>query len=120
MADEEGVWNVKNSFFLGCYQQAISEAFGAHKVSAAGRSLCNFYMYRAYIEQGQHRMVLDEVRPDAPLAIQAVKLLATYASSGTTCAPSISTVINRAGWTFPGCQKTNFRYAFRPNFVIHC
>ena len=82
MADEEGVWNVKNSFFLGCYQKAISEAFGAHKVSAAGRSLCNFYMYRAYIEQGQHRMVLDEVRPDAPLAIQAVKLLATYASSG--------------------------------------
>ena len=82
MADEEGVWNVKNSFFLGCYQQAISEAFGAHKVSAAGRTLCNFYMYRAYIEQGQHRMVLDEVRPDAPLAIQAVKLLATYASSG--------------------------------------
>eukprot|EP00322_Chrysochromulina_rotalis_P002343 CAMPEP_0115833876 /NCGR_PEP_ID=MMETSP0287-20121206/3396_1 /TAXON_ID=412157 /ORGANISM="Chrysochromulina rotalis, Strain UIO044" /LENGTH=295 /DNA_ID=CAMNT_0003287299 /DNA_START=45 /DNA_END=932 /DNA_ORIENTATION=+ len=80
MADEEGVWGVKNSFFLGCYQQAISEALGA-SVSDTGRMLCDFYMYRSYIEQGQHRMVLDEVGPSAPLSLQAVKLLATYLSA---------------------------------------
>jgi len=77
MADEDAVWSVKNSFFLGCYEQAISEANGAN-VSDAGRVLVNFYMYRAYIEQGQHLLVLNAVRSDAPTALQAVKLLATY------------------------------------------
>jgi len=82
MAEEEGVWTVKNSFFLGCYQQAISEALSANNVSDAGRVLVTFYMYRAYIEQGQHRMVLDDVSHSAPLALQAVKLLASYVSTG--------------------------------------
>lgn len=77
MSEEDGLWQVKNSFYLGCYQQCISEALSAN-VSDSGRVLCNFYMYRAYIEQGQGRMVLDEVFGDAPLALQAAKLLATY------------------------------------------
>ena len=79
MAEDE-LWAVKNAFFLGCYQQAISEAMSA-SVSDASRVLCNFYMYRAYVEQAQYRMVLDEVGHDAPMALQAVKLLASYLQS---------------------------------------
>jgi hypothetical protein len=68
---------VKNNFYLGCYQQAISEA-----LSAPSSPMCMFYMYRAYIEQAQYRMVLDEVGHDAPMALQAVKLLASYQAGG--------------------------------------
>ena len=80
MAEDE-LWSVRNAFFLGCHQQAISEALGA-SVSDASRTLCTFYMYRAYIEQAQYRIVLDEVGNDAPLPLQAVKLLASYSSGG--------------------------------------
>jgi len=79
MAEDE-LWSVKNAFHLGCYQQAISEALGAN-VSDGARVLCNFYMYRAYIEQAQYRMVLDEVGHDAPMPLQAVKLLASYCAA---------------------------------------
>ena len=68
---------MRNAFFLGCYQQAISEALSA-TVSDASATLCNFYRFRAYIEQAQYRLVLDEVSHDAPMALQAVKLLASY------------------------------------------
>jgi len=74
---EEELWSVKNNFYLGCYQQAISEA-----LSAPSSPMCMFYMYRAYIEQAQYRMVLDEVGHDAPMALQAVKLLASYQAGG--------------------------------------
>jgi len=80
MAEDE-LWAVKNAFFLGCHQQAISEALSAN-VSDSARALCTFYMYRAYIEQAQYRMVLDEVSHDAPMALQAVKLLASYHAGG--------------------------------------
>ena len=79
MADDD-LWGVKNAYFLGCHQQAISEAM-AFNGDAASRVLANFYMYRAYIEQGQYHMVTSEVGNDAPIALQAAKLLATYRSS---------------------------------------
>ena len=75
--EEDGLWAVKNAFYLGCYQQTISEALSAN-VSDSARVLCNFFMYRAYIEQGQGMMVMNEVFDGAPLAHQAVKLLASY------------------------------------------
>jgi len=81
MADDDAAWGVKNSFYLGCYQQTISEALSAN-VSNEARVACNFFMYRAYVEQAQYRMVLDEVRHDAPVALQAVKAFASYMSGG--------------------------------------
>jgi hypothetical protein len=37
-------------------------------------------VYRSYIELGQHDVVQSEIGDDAPTALQAVKLLATYRS----------------------------------------
>jgi len=77
---EEQLFSLKNYFYLGCYQQAISEALAMTTTSDSVQNECNFYMYRSYIEQGQHRMVLDELSDDAPMPLQAVKLLAQYTS----------------------------------------
>jgi len=77
MADDE-LFGVKNSFALGLYQQAITEALSTSTSSDASRTACDFIRFNAYIAQGQSRLVMDEVGRDSPLALQGVKLLATY------------------------------------------
>lgn len=76
----DDLFALKNAFYLGNYQQAISEALTAAPSPTIATER-DFYKFRAYIEQGQYRMVLDEIGADAPLSLQTVKLLATYMSS---------------------------------------
>ena len=79
MADE--LFALKTNFYIGAHQAVISEALTVSPSTDAVRVERDFFMYRAYVEQGQHRVVLDEVGADAPASLQAVKLLATYLSS---------------------------------------
>mmetsp|Transcript_10907 Transcript_10907/g.35145 ORF Transcript_10907/g.35145 Transcript_10907/m.35145 type:complete len:290 (+) Transcript_10907:72-941(+) len=72
---DSALFNLCNALHLGNYQQAISEA-----MSAGASTERDFFMYRALVEQGQYRIVMDEVGPQAPVSVQAVKLLATYLS----------------------------------------
>lgn len=71
------LFSVKNAFYLGLYQQAITEALSANVASDA-RVECDYFRFRSCIAQGQARLVLDEVGRDSPIALQAAKLLATY------------------------------------------
>lgn len=72
---DSALFNLRNALYLGNYQQAISEA-----MSAGASTERDFFMYRALVEQGQYRVVMDEVGRQAPVSVQAVKLLATYMS----------------------------------------
>ena len=72
MAADDELFVLKNLFHLGCYQQAISESISAHPSNPESAIEAKFFMYRAYIEQGQYRLVLDEVRQDAPPALLAL------------------------------------------------
>merc|ERR1719149_577730 len=69
------LYGLRNALYLGNYQQAVSEA-----MSLGASTERDFFMYRALIEQGQHRVVMDEVGAQAPVALQAVKMLAAYLS----------------------------------------
>ena len=69
------LYGLRNALYLGNYQQAVSEA-----MSLGASTERDFFMYRALIEQGQHRVVMDEVGAQAPVALQAVKMLASYLS----------------------------------------
>jgi len=71
------LFSVKNAYYLGLYQQAMTEALSAN-VTAESRVECDFFRFRACIAQGQGRLVADEVGNDSPVALQAAKLLATY------------------------------------------
>jgi coatomer protein complex subunit epsilon len=88
MAADDELFVLKNLFHLGCYQQAISESISAHPSNPESAIEAKFFMYRAYIEQGQYRLVLDEVRQDAPPALLAVKTLAAYLSGNQEVAVS--------------------------------
>merc|ERR1712050_59358 len=76
MADE--LFSVKNAYYLGLYQQSMTEALSANVSTPEARVECDFFRFRACIAQGQGRLVLDEVGHDSPIALQAAKLLATY------------------------------------------
>ena len=77
---DDNLFNVRNALYLGNYQQAISEALSSGGgISHSPKNVDKqYYMYRAYVELRQYRAVLDEVQSDAPPALQAVRLLATY------------------------------------------
>lgn len=68
---EDQLFNLRNSVYLGNYQQAISEALS---IGPAG----DFFQYKAYVELAQYRVVMDEVDAQRPVAVQAVRLLAAY------------------------------------------
>lgn len=80
MSDE--LFGVRNSVYLGAYQQAISDALSVSAASDAVRVERDFFMYRAFVEQGQYRVVMDEVTSDSAIPVQAVKQLATYLDGG--------------------------------------
>lgn len=80
MADE--LFGLRNSVYLGAYQQAISDALTVNAMSDSLRQERDFFMYRAFVEQGQYRVVLDEVNTSSPISVQAVKLLAMYLDGG--------------------------------------
>jgi len=81
MAEEE-LFSLRNAVHLGAYTQAISEANSINPSSDHVRQQRDFLMYRSFVEQGQYRLVMDEVGASAPLSSQAVKLLASYLEGG--------------------------------------
>lgn len=79
MSDD--LFSIKNEFYLGNYQGAINEAqSGDIELSPGDEKERDVIVYRSYIELGQHDVVQSEIGDDAPTALQAVKLLATYRS----------------------------------------
>jgi len=76
------LFSVKNSYYLGLYQQAMTEALSANCSTPDARVECDFIRFRACIAQGQGRLVSDEVGNGSPVALQAAKLLATYKTGG--------------------------------------
>lgn len=72
----EELFNLRNAVYIGNYQQAISEALTAG--TAVDLTERDFFMYKAYTELGQYRVVLDEVNADSPVSVQAIRLLAAY------------------------------------------
>jgi len=98
MSDDE-LFSLKNYFNLGCYQQAISESISAHPSNDDSVIDSKFFMYRAYIEQQQYRLVLDEVRDSAPPALLAVKLLASYLSGNKEASvEAVKEMVPSADW----------------------
>lgn len=80
-AEIDELFDVKNAFFLGLYQQCITEAQKLQVQSQAKKTQRDVYMYRAYIAQRKFGVVLDEISGSAPSMLQAVKLFAKYLSN---------------------------------------
>lgn len=78
-ADE--LFDLKTSFYLGNFQQAINEAQKLRVSDPKIQTEKDVYMYRAYIAQKKYGVVLDDIRPNASDELKFVRLMAEYLSN---------------------------------------
>jgi len=80
MGEPDELYNLRNNYWIGNYQKAITEGSGLQRLSEEKKIECKEFVYRSYIALGQCGVVLDEVKdtPETPVSLKAVKLLARY------------------------------------------
>eukprot|EP00850_Spirogloea_muscicola_P018382 SM000168S02581 [mRNA] locus=s168:54787:56812:+ [translate_table: standard] len=79
MSGPDALFSLRNKFLLGAYQAAINEGNvgGLTDAEAVEKDVL---VYRSYLALGSHQLVIDEIGPSAPTALQAIKILALYLS----------------------------------------
>lgn len=81
MADPDLLFNVRNNFYLGSYQHAISEASDLESLVEQEKIERDLFVYRSYIELGSYEVNIIHmlapliIRPPPPR--RAVQLLCT-------------------------------------------
>ncbi|XP_044738423.1 coatomer subunit epsilon [Chrysoperla carnea] len=72
------LFDVKNNYYIGNYQQCINEAQKSKVTSLELVLERDVFMYRAYIAQGKYRVLFDEIKPNSNKKLQHLRMLADY------------------------------------------
>ncbi|GMF64826.1 unnamed protein product [Phytophthora lilii] len=78
--EPDDLFTLKNQLWVGNYQNALSEGAMLTHLGEAQRRERDVYVLRAQLALGQAAQVLQQVPEDAPAALSAVRLWATYVS----------------------------------------
>ncbi|XP_013170035.1 PREDICTED: coatomer subunit epsilon [Papilio xuthus] len=79
--DVDELFDVKNAFYIGNYQQAINEAQNVTPSTPLVALQRDAFLYRSYIAQGNFRIVMQELKTADPM-LQPLKTLVDYLSPG--------------------------------------
>ncbi|CAG9565899.1 unnamed protein product [Danaus chrysippus] len=77
--DVDELFDVKNAFYVGNYQQAINEAQNVKPSSPQVALQRDIFLYRSYIAQNNFRIVLQELKNADPM-LQPLQTLVEYLS----------------------------------------
>uniref|UniRef100_A0A7S2XUN8 Coatomer subunit epsilon n=1 Tax=Fibrocapsa japonica TaxID=94617 RepID=A0A7S2XUN8_9STRA len=80
MAEPDDLYTLRNHFWLGNYQMAISEGSSLGRLRSELALEKDEFVYRSYVALGQYQVVLSEVNDNSAPSLQAVRLLAQYLS----------------------------------------
>jgi len=81
MAEIDLLFDVRNSYYLGAYQQCINEAQNAKVKTDADKTARDSFLYRSYIALGKTSIPLNEINTNAPTALKAVRRFADYVAN---------------------------------------
>lgn len=76
------LFGIQNQLYLGNYQQVVTDASTFNPRGDVNAKVeVETMLHRAYIALGNHFLVIQKIKSDDPIPLQAVKLLATYMQS---------------------------------------
>ncbi|KAJ0174967.1 hypothetical protein K1T71_009108 [Dendrolimus kikuchii] len=105
--DVDELFDVKNAFYVGNYQQAINEAQNVNPSNPIVVLNRDAYLYRSYIAQGNYRIVLQELKTRDPL-LQPLKTLVDYLSPGANKPAIVTDLDARVAKQGPECSNEIF------------
>ncbi|KAK9506508.1 hypothetical protein O3M35_008432 [Rhynocoris fuscipes] len=76
--DVDVLFDIKNSFYIGNYQQAINEAQRVKPSTPELQLERDCFLYRSYIAQKKYRVVIDDISGSSPTDLRQLKTLADY------------------------------------------
>ena len=67
-SEPDELYTLRNLFWTGSYQLAITEANGLRRVPKHLESIRDEILYRSYLALGQHSLILTEIKETSSLS----------------------------------------------------